>query len=106
MKGFTFSQLAVIILVVLGLTVAVVIAATQFSRAGSSLTEIGSKTDTGSVDISLGLKCLSSGGVCITGTSSDACTGNYEELPAPFDYSTDDDCSSNTSRTKVCCKPK
>ena len=68
-KAFTFSQLAIILMVVLGLTVAIVVAVTQLQGASGSISDIGDSVDdaiTGGIN--LGLECIQTGGKCIAKT--------------------------------------
>lgn len=92
MRGFTFSQVAVIILVILGLTVVVVIAAVSLAQSGASFGELSSKTDTGSVSINLGIQCLAAGGYCAT-------SGDCTDAGRVAGGTEIDDCGD----TKVCC---
>ena len=100
-KGFTFEQIAVLILVIMGLTVAVVLAATQLSRSGSQLSQLGGQSGTGVDDAgiatqNLGTKCIAAGGFCYSG---DSCATGYAQVDTDSvtaDFQ--DDC------TKICCK--
>ncbi len=73
-KGFTFEQMAVLILVILGLTVGIILAATQFSSSSRSISELGSAASqgaqTGVQSASQTIKCENYGGTCLAD-----CTG-------------------------------
>lgn len=78
-KGFTFEQIAVLILVIMGLTVAVVLAATQLSKSGSQLSQLGGSSGVGADQAAdaagkLGTICISKGGFCVTDKESDGTT--------------------------------
>ena len=69
-KGFTFQQLAVILLVILGLVVAVVLAATQLAQSGSQFAQIGGQAGSGAQGAAdaaagMGIDCFAEGGFCI-----------------------------------------
>ena len=98
MRGFTFAQLAAIILVVLGLTVVVVLVVSQFTRTGGQLGEVGSAGDVGEATTALGdmgLNCMNEGYFCKANVASDCGTGYSRISPT-----SDDDCGSGT----YCCK--
>lgn len=68
MRGFTFQQLAVILLVVMGLTLTVLLASTQLQQAGSSLTQLGKSATQGSgaaANATIGQACRTIGGECV-----------------------------------------
>jgi len=96
MKGFTFSQLAVILMVVLGLTIAVVVAVTQMQGASGNIGQlqenIGDEIDSG---LNLGLDCISSAGKCEVGSVPADCDST-ELIDA-------DDANMDCGDTKVCC---
>jgi len=107
-KGFTFEQMATLILVIMGLTVAVVLAATQLSKSGSQLSQLGSQSGQGVEQAagaagSLGTSCIATGGYCLIGSTGDTpCGAGYtfktQEDATPY---TGDDCGA----TKGCCVP-
>jgi len=100
-KGFTFSQLAVILIVVLGLVVAVVLAATQFSNTGSKLAEVGSQVTGQDLTINAGTKCFTNGGQCLVKKNdSSTCSGLQAEYAGYSSVSAGTDCGTN----KLCCK--
>jgi len=71
-KGFTFAQMATLILVILGLTVGVILASTQLGASAGSISELGSQATSGTqaaVTASAGLACRTIGGV----QCADAC---------------------------------
>ena len=66
-KGFTFAQMATLILVIMGLTIVVVLAATQLARLSGQTTEISSGTDVGTavgVITKTGVNCQANSGYC------------------------------------------
>ncbi|PIO00165.1 hypothetical protein COT72_03315 [archaeon CG10_big_fil_rev_8_21_14_0_10_43_11] len=64
-KGFTFQQLAVILLVVLGLIAVIVLFATQIQGAGSSVSSISKGVEQGVGNVSgLLTSCTGQGGAC------------------------------------------
>ncbi len=76
-KGFTFEQLAVILLVVLGLIVTVILITTQAKNIGSAFSNIGKQSTSGAdaaAESTIGLGCTTIGGKCMT-----QCTGEYEQ---------------------------
>lgn len=88
--------MATLILVIMGLTVAVVLAATQLARSGSQFSQLGSQSGAGVEQAgeaagSLGVNCIASGGYCETEAS---CTGTFTG-----DNTGDDDCGT----AKGCC---
>ena len=93
MKAFTFSQLAIILLVILGLVVVVVIAVGSLTQAGSSLGEIGSEVGGTQVEIKLGVECMGAGGFC----TSNTCDTNFDPNLAHGDVG--NDCSGDLN----CC---
>ena len=90
-KGFTFAQMATLILVIMGLTVAVVLAATQLSRSGSQFSQLGAQSgagveDAGEAAASLGTACIAEQGFCTaTACATDAGDGN-EDCPTLTPY--------------------
>ena len=91
-KGFTFGQLATLILVIMGLTIVVVIAATQLTGSGGQLRDISDATNSqGAVDVLTGASCSAAGGTC---TAAASCTapavalvindcGDWDDPPVP-----------------------
>jgi hypothetical protein len=77
MKAFTFSQLATILLVVLGLVVTVILIATQAKNIGSAFSNIGKQSTSGAdaaAESTVGVGCSTIGGKCMA-----ECTGEYEQ---------------------------
>ena len=74
-KGFTFAQMATLILVIMGLTIVVVLAATQLARLSGQTTDISQSTDvTGATEAltHTGNTCRLYAGVC---SAAGTCTG-------------------------------
>ncbi len=92
-KAFTFAQMATLLLVILGLVVGVVLASTQFRKAGSGISSVGEKA-TGGVEAAgtsaQGLACELGGGTCKT----TSCSTKETKIEA--------DCAS----AQECCVPK
>jgi hypothetical protein len=88
-KGFTFAQMATLILVIMGLTIVVVLAATQLARLSGQTTELSSGTDVGAAAEALqktGTTCTATlGGACIPDTSTCGLT-NFQEEDCPSGY--------------------
>jgi hypothetical protein len=83
-KGFTFAQMATLILVIMGLTIVVVLAATQLARLGAQTTELGGSTnvdDAISASQQTGTSCMvDEGGVCV---ATGSCTGTVVASDCP-----------------------
>lgn len=65
-KGFTFEQMAVLILVILGLTVGVILASTSLRTSAGSISELGQTATEGTeaaVTATAGIGCTSLGGI-------------------------------------------
>lgn len=106
-RGFTFEQMAVLILVILGLTVGVILAATQFRSAGSSVGELTESATSGTeaaVSSTAGLICSTLGGdYCATScTMYILNTGKESSTPPSTDHqSTKVGC---TEESPYCCE--
>lgn len=74
-KGFTFEQLAVILIVVLGLVVVVVMATTQARKAGESFGDVASGVTETAGGVTSSSACALGGGRC-----DDACDADEQEL--------------------------
>lgn len=67
MRGFTFQQLAVILLVVLGLVVVIFLFISQSGNVSQSLSNVGEKVNKSSSALGSGIICQSQGGQCESG---------------------------------------
>jgi len=84
-KGFTFTQMAVLLLVILGLVVSVVLAATQFRQAGGSITDVGEQATGGSQaagESVAGLVCDLAGGECKASCSASQTDTGTSDCPS------------------------
>ncbi len=79
-KAFTFEQLAVILIVVLGLVIVVVLVTTQARKAGGSFGNIGEDVSTKAGSLSGTSACELGGNTCATTCAAAKRVGNIGDL--------------------------
>ncbi len=85
-KGFTFAQMATLILVILGLTVGVILASTQLSSSAGSISQLGSQATEGTqaaVSASAGIACKTIGGVSCGSSCDTYLTKSGQRVTTP-----------------------
>lgn len=81
MRGFTFEQLALLVLVLLGLSLATILATTQFTNVGKSLSSFGRSANSSvgvSSEVSGRAACDLAGGVCVVEGECDSLVFNSD----------------------------